>query len=76
MKQPKEETERTVTLLTCLGVDALKIGHGLNFANEKLEMFCVSKTNETCQNYQFNMQDQDSGKYTVSYATALHTLAK
>ena len=55
VKQPKEE--RTATLLTCLGADALEIVDGLSFANdeerkdidvvlEKLEVFCVGETNE------------------------------
>lgn len=33
VKQPKEE--RTATLLTCLGANALEIVDGLNFANDE-----------------------------------------
>ena len=79
VKPPKEE--RTATLLTCLGADALEIVDGLNFANdeeckdidvvlEKLEVFCVGETNEIYERYQFNKRDQDS------YVAALRTLAK
>lgn len=66
VKQPKEE--RTATLLTCLGADALEIVDGLNFTNdekrkdidvvlEKLEVFCVGETNEIFEQYQFNKRD-------------------
>lgn len=66
VKQPKEE--RTATLLTCLGADALEIVDGLNFTNdekrkdidvvlEKLEVFCVGETNEIYEQYQFNKRD-------------------
>ena len=63
VKQPKED--RTATLLTCIGADALEIVDGLNFANEdegkdidvvleKLEVFCVGEINEIYERYQFN----------------------
>ena len=85
VKQPKEE--RTATLLTCIGADALEIVDGLNFANEderkdidvvleKLEVFCVGKTNEISERYQFNKRDQESGESIDSYVAALRTLAK
>ena len=85
VKQPKEE--RTATLLTCIGADALEIVDGLNFANEderkdvdvvleKLEVFCVGKTNEISERYQFNERDQESGESIDSYVAALRTLAK
>ena len=85
VKQPKEE--RTATLLTCLGADALEIVDGLNFANdeerkdidvvlEKLEVFCVGETNEIYERYQFNKRDQESGESIDSYVASLRTLAK
>ena len=85
VKQPKEE--RTATLLTCLGADALEIVDGLNFANdeerkdidvvlEKLELFCVGETNEIYERYQFNKRDQESGESIDSYVKSLRTLAK
>ena len=85
VKQPKDE--RTATLLTCLGADALEIVDGLNFSNEeersdidvvlgKLEAFCVGETNEIYERYQFNKRDQESGESIDSYVAALRTLAK
>ena len=85
VKQPKEE--RTATLLTCIGADALEIVDGLNFANEderkdidvvleKLEVFCVGETNEIYERYQFNKRDQESGESIDSYVAAPRTLAK
>ena len=79
VKQPKEE--RTATLLTCLGADALEIVDGLDFANdeerkdidvflEKLEVFCVGETNEIYERYQ---RDQESGESIDSYVVALRT---
>ena len=85
VKQPKEE--RTATLLTCLGADALEIVDGLSFANdeerkdidvvlEKLEVFCVGETNEIYERYQFSKREQESGESIDSYVAALRTLAK
>ena len=85
VKQPKEE--RTATLLTCIGADALEIVDGLNFANEderkdidvvleKLEVFWVGEINEIYERYQFNKGDQESGESIDSYVAAVHTLAK
>jgi len=85
VKLPKED--RTATLLTCLGADALEIVDGLNFANdeerkdidavlEKLEVFCVGETNEIYERYQFNKRDQESGESIDLHAASLRTLAK
>ena len=85
VKQPKEE--RTATLLTCLGADALEVVDGLNFADdeerkdidvvlEKLEVFCVGETKEIYERYQFNKRDQESGESIDSYVASLRTLAK
>ena len=85
VKQQKEE--RTATLLTCLGADALEIVDGLNFANdedrkdndvvlEKLEVICVGETNEIYKRYQFNKRDQESRKSFDLYVASLRTLAK
>jgi len=84
-KQSKEE--RTATLLTCFGPDALEIVDGLSFASEEerkdidvvleiLDAFCVGETNEICERYQFNKRDQESGESVDSYVAALRTLAK
>lgn len=62
------ERGKDSTLLTCLGADALEIVDGLNFGNdeerkdidvvlEKVEVFCVSETNELYEPYQFNKRD-------------------
>ena len=85
VKQPKEE--RTATLLTCLGADALEIVDSLDFANdeerkdidvipEKLEVFFVGETNEIYERYQFNKRDQESGESIDSYVASLCTFAK
>lgn len=85
VKQSKEE--RTATLLTCFGPDALEIVDGLSFATEeerkdievvleKLEAFCVGETNEIYERYHFNKRDQESGESADSYVAALRTLAK
>ena len=85
VKQPTEET--TATLLMCLGADSLEIVDGLHFSNdeehkdidvvlEKLEVFCVGKTNEIYKRYQFNKRDQESGESIDSYVASLCSLAK
>ena len=85
IKQGREE--RTATLLTCLGPDALEIVDGLNFASDlertnpevviqKLETFCIGETNETYERYQFNKRDQELNESIDSYVSVLRNLAK
>ena len=85
IKQGNEE--RTATLLTCLGPDALEMVDGLSFASDeertnpdiviqKLETFCIGETNETYERYQFNKRDQELNKSIDSYVAVLRNLAK
>ena len=85
IKQGNEE--RTATLLTCLGPDALEMVDGLSFASDeertnpdiviqKLETFCIGETNETYERYQFNKWDQELNKSIDSYVAVLRNLAK
>ena len=43
---------------------------------EKLEVFCVGKTNEIYKRYQFNKRDQESGESIDSYVASLCSLTK
>ena len=84
-KQGNEE--RTATLLTCLGPDALEIVDGLTFASneermdpdiviQKLETFCIGETNEMYERYQFNKRDQELNESIDSYVAVLRNVAK
>lgn len=78
---------RTATLLTCIGSDALNVYKDLEFENEddkndidivlqKLQRYCIGKTNEMYERYRFNKRDQEPNESLDAYVTALRTLAK
>ena len=78
---------RTATLLTCIGADALDVYNGLEFANdaektsikivlEKLEIFCIGKTNIIFERYKFNKREQLESESIESFVAGLRTLAK
>ena len=84
-KQRNEE--RTATLFTCLGPDALEIVDGLNFDSDlqrtnpeiviqKLETFCIGETNETYERYQFNKRDEELNESIDSYVAVLRNVVK
>ena len=78
---------RTATLLTCIGTEALDVYNGLPFANEaektditvviqKLEDFCIGKTNVIFERYKFNRREQQEGEMIESFVAGLRTLVK
>lgn len=79
--------QRTATLLTCIGADALNVYDGLVFENEeergdvnavlqKFETFCLGQTNETFERFCFNKREQEPHENIDTYAAALRTLAR
>ena len=84
-KQSSEQ--RVATLLTCIGGDALEIVDSFKYADEadktdidkvleKLEDFCVGKTNEIYERYCFNKRDQLPEESFDASLPALRTLSK
>ena len=65
--------QRTTTLLTCIGSDALDVIDAMEFENEaqrkvpevvlkKMENYCIGECNETYERYVFNRRDQESSE--------------
>ena len=65
---------RTVTLLTCVGPDALDVLVGLDF-EEETERDNIER-NEIYERYCFNKRDQEINETVDVYVTAFRKLAK
>ncbi|KAG1661281.1 hypothetical protein GQR58_021516 [Nymphon striatum] len=82
----KELKLRTATFLTCVGPEALDVYDGFAFDSDadkqnidkiiqKFEIFCVGKTNETFERYNFNMCKQNENDKFDAYVSKLRKLA-
>lgn len=76
-----------MTLLTCIGPDALEVYDGFVFDNEdekkdidvvlrKFEDYYVGATNEIYERYKFNSRVQEEGESVNTVITALRRFAK
>ena len=83
----RNKEQRTATLLTCMGSDALDVIDAMQFDTEdqrkdpeiilkKTENYCIGECNETYKRYVFNCRDQETGESVDAYVTALMKLAK
>ena len=76
--------QRTATLYSCIGADALEIADGLGIDKEPdievvlktLETFCIGETNVIYERYCFNKRNQEANESIDSYVAALNSLAK
>ena len=83
----QDKTQRTTTLLTCLGSEGLEIVDSFHFVDgaqrsdidqvmEKLEEFCIGTTNEIYERYVFNKREQAPEESFDTYLAALRTMSK
>ena len=80
----QDKAQRTATLYSCIGVDALEIADGLGIDKEedievvlnKFQSFCIGETNVIYERYCFNKRAQEPNETIDTYAAALNGLAK
>ena len=80
----QDKAQRTATLYSCIGVDALEIADGLGIDKEedievvlnKFQSFCIGETNVIYERYCFNKRAQEPNETIDTYVAALNSLAK
>ena len=83
----RNREQRTATLPTCIGSDALDVIDVMEFEIEdqrkdpavileKTEKYCIGECNEAYERYVFSRRDQEMNESVEAYVTALRKLAK
>ena len=80
----QDKAQRTATLYSCIGVNALEIADGLGIDKEedievvlnKFQSFCIGETKVIYERYCFKKRAQEPNETTDTYVAALNTIAK